>query len=155
MPDLTRYDDVLALLRDHASASPEVRLAVVGGSAATGRYDDHSDLDVELWVDGPPDAPYDALHALLHEQLTVDHVWEVLRERWPDARAAVCHRLGPVPAGEASIAIAVAASHRAAAFEACRYIIEAVKQRLPVWKKELRSDGSIVWVDPSGDPVAR
>lgn len=68
------------------------------------------------------------------------------RTRWPDARVAVCHRLGRIPAGEASIAIVVAAPHRAAAFEACRYIIEAVKQRLPVWKKELREDGSTVWV---------
>jgi hypothetical protein len=97
VPDLTRYDDVLTLLRDHAAASPEVRLAVVGGSAATGRYDIHSDLDVELWVGGPPDTTYDALHALLHEQLTVDHVWEVLRERWPDGTRQLFAHLQPDP----------------------------------------------------------
>ena len=60
------------------------------------------------------------------------------RERWPDARLAVRHRLGLVPVGEASIGIVAAAPHRAQAFDACRYVIEAVKQRLPVWKKELR-----------------
>lgn len=97
MPDLSRYDDVLALLRDHAAADPDVRLVVVGGSAATGRYDDHSDLDIELWVGGPPDATYDALHALLHEQLTVDHVWEVLRERWPDGTRQLFAHLRPDP----------------------------------------------------------
>ncbi|HEX6148977.1 nucleotidyltransferase domain-containing protein [Nocardioides sp.] len=97
MLDLSRYDDVLALLRDHASASPDVRLAIVGGSAATGRYDDHSDLDAELWVDGPPDATYDELHGLLAEQLHVDHVWEVLRERWPDGTRQLFAHLQPDP----------------------------------------------------------
>jgi molybdopterin synthase catalytic subunit len=77
-----------------------------------------------------------------------------VHERWPGARTAVRHRLGLVPAGEASIGIAVAAPHRAAAFDACRYIIEAVKQRVPVWKKELRTDGTALWVDPSGHPTA-
>jgi len=66
--------------------------------------------------------------------------------RWPDARIAVRHRLGMIPAGEGSIAIAAAAPHRAEAFAACRFVIEEVKQRLPVWKKELRDDGAAVWV---------
>lgn len=70
--------------------------------------------------------------------------------RWAGARIALRHRLGLVPAGEASIAIAVAAPHRAAAFEACRFVIEEVKRRLPIWKKELRADGTTVWVDTSG-----
>ena len=97
MPDLSRYDDVLRLLRDHVDTTPAVRLAIVGGSAATGRYDDHSDLDVELWCDGPPDPTYDALHASLVEQLDVDHVWEVLRERWPDGTRQLFAHLQPDP----------------------------------------------------------
>src|SRR5216684_3021376 len=72
------------------------------------------------------------------------------RERWPEARVMLRHRLGTIPVGEASIAIVAAAPHRAQAFEACRYVIEGVKQRIPVWKKELRVDGSEVWVDPAG-----
>ncbi|HXQ27675.1 MAG TPA: molybdenum cofactor biosynthesis protein MoaE [Gemmatimonadales bacterium] len=71
------------------------------------------------------------------------------RERWPDARASARHRLGPVPLGEASVAIVVAAPHRDEAFVACRYLIEAVKARLPIWKKEQRRDGSSVWVTPA------
>jgi len=67
----------------------------------------------------------------------------------------VRHRLGRIPAGEASIAIVTAAPHRAQAFEACRYVIEEVKRRVPVWKKELRVDGTEVWVDPSGRPTVR
>jgi len=77
------------------------------------------------------------------------------RSRWPETRIAVRHRLGTIPVGEASIAIVAAAPHRAQAFEACRYVIEGVKQRIPVWKKELRVDGSEVWVDPSGRPTAK
>ena len=77
------------------------------------------------------------------------------RGRWPDARIAVRHRLGTIPAGEASIAIVAAAPHRAQAFEACRFVIEEVKRRIPVWKKELRADGSEVWVDPSGRPTTK
>src|SRR6266704_1778419 len=75
------------------------------------------------------------------------------RERWPGARIALRHRLGHVAVGEPSIAIVAAAPHRAQAFEACRYVIEEVKRRLPVWKREIRRDGSEVWVDPSGRPT--
>jgi len=75
--------------------------------------------------------------------------------RWPDARIAVQHRLGTIPAGDASIGIAAAAPHRAEAFEACRFVIEEVKRRIPVWKKELRLDGTEVWVDPSGRPTGK
>ena len=77
------------------------------------------------------------------------------RARWPDARIAVRHRLGTIPAGEASIAIAAAAPHRAQAFDACRFVIEEVKRRIPVWKKELHLDGTEVWVDPSGQPTSK
>lgn len=69
------------------------------------------------------------------------------RERWPDARVALRHRLGVIPVGEASIAIVAAAPHRDVAFAACRYVIEEVKKRLPIWKKERRGDGSAEWVE--------
>jgi molybdopterin synthase catalytic subunit len=75
-------------------------------------------------------------------------------ERWPEARVTLQHRLGVIPVGEASIAIAAAAPHRDDAFAACRYVIEEVKKRLPIWKKELHVDGTAIWVDPSGKQVA-
>ena len=75
-------------------------------------------------------------------------------QQWPGVRVALRHRVGRVPVGEASIAIAAAAPHRAEAFAACRHVIEEVKRRLPMWKKEYRIDGTAVWVDPSGNPVA-
>src|SRR5213592_3969248 len=88
-----------------------------------------------------------------YDQMAIAEIERMLgeaRERWPEARVALQHRLGLIPVGEASIAIAAAAPHRDAAFAACRYVIEDVKKRLPIWKKELRADGSAMWVDPSG-----
>jgi molybdopterin synthase catalytic subunit len=61
--------------------------------------------------------------------------------RWPVA-AAVAHRQGVVPIGEAAVGIATAAAHRAEAYEANRFIIEAIKERLPIWKRERFIDGS-------------
>jgi molybdopterin synthase catalytic subunit len=84
----------------------------------------------------------------------ITRILDEARERWPEARVALQHRLGLIPAGEASIAIAAAAPHRDEAFAACRYVIEAVKKRLPIWKKELHVDGSATWVDPSGKQIA-
>ncbi|MDQ3149453.1 MAG: molybdenum cofactor biosynthesis protein MoaE [Chloroflexota bacterium] len=62
-------------------------------------------------------------------------------QRWA-AAAAVVHRYGVVPIGEAAIAIVTAAMHRAAAYDANRFIIEATKERLPIWKRERFADGS-------------
>jgi molybdopterin synthase catalytic subunit len=83
----------------------------------------------------------------------IERILSETRERWSVARVALQHRVGRVPAGQASIAIAAAAPHRAEAFAVCRHVIEEVKKRLPIWKKEYRVDGTAVWVDPSGKPV--
>jgi molybdopterin synthase catalytic subunit len=65
--------------------------------------------------------------------------------RWPGVRVAVVHRTGRVEVGEVSVVIAVSSPHRPAAFEACRHVIERLKEDVPIWKKEARRDGS-VWV---------
>ena len=61
------------------------------------------------------------------------------------ARVALVHRTGQLAVGELAVAIAVAAPHRAQAFDACRWLIDALKQRVPIWKKEWYADGS-EWV---------
>jgi molybdopterin synthase catalytic subunit len=61
------------------------------------------------------------------------------------ARVALVHRTGRLEVGEIAVAIAVAAPHRAAAFEACRWLIDSLKARVPIWKKEWYADGS-EWV---------
>lgn len=66
-------------------------------------------------------------------------------ERWPVQAVAVHHRTGVLQVGEVAVVIAVSAAHRAAAFEACRYTIDTLKQSVPIWKKEIFEDGE-VWV---------
>ena len=67
------------------------------------------------------------------------------RERWPVQDAAVVHRLGALGLGDVAVSIAVAAGHRGEAFAACAYVIDRVKQIVPIWKKETGPDGS-EWV---------
>lgn len=70
---------------------------------------------------------------------------EIVREaeeRWTGCVVAVMHRVGRVPIGDAAVAIVTAASHRSEAYEANRFVIEAIKERLPIWKRERFADGS-------------
>ncbi|SHM15767.1 molybdopterin synthase catalytic subunit [Mucilaginibacter sp. OK098] len=66
-------------------------------------------------------------------------------EKWPVQRVLIHHRTGVLEVGEVPVVIAVSAAHRAAAFDACRYIIDTLKQTVPIWKKEIFEDGE-VWV---------
>ena len=59
---------------------------------------------------------------------------------------AVSHRVGPLAVGEVALACAVSAAHRGAAFTACALLVDEVKARLPVWKRQLFADGSDEWV---------
>jgi molybdopterin synthase catalytic subunit len=68
--------------------------------------------------------------------------------RWP-AKVAVEHRVGALGIGDVAVAIAAGAGHRDAAFDACRYVIEELKRRVPIWKKEFYADGTVAWVDPT------
>ena len=67
--------------------------------------------------------------------------------RWAGSGVAVVHRVGVVPIGEAAVAIVTVAAHRSEAYEANRFVIEAIKERLPIWKRERFADGS-VWKRP-------
>lgn len=70
-------------------------------------------------------------------------------EKFQIRDVAIVHRLGRLQIGETSVLIAVASAHRAAAFEACRWLIDTLKKKVPIWKKEYFEDGA-VWAD--GDP---
>ncbi len=67
------------------------------------------------------------------------------RRRWPVEALALVHRVGLLAIGEAAVVIAVATPHRAEAFEACRWLIDTLKDVVPIWKKEVFDDGD-VWV---------
>jgi len=61
----------------------------------------------------------------------------------------VRHRTGRLEVGEIAVAIVAASAHRDDAFAACRWVIEEVKRRVPIWKQEFYADGSVAWVDPT------
>jgi molybdopterin synthase catalytic subunit len=85
-------------------------------------------------------------------------IGEAVHRRWPGVKqVAMAHRVGRLAIGEASVAIAVSAAHRADAFEACRFAIDRLKETVPIWKREVFEDGA-VWVGlqgetPSGAPA--
>lgn len=67
-------------------------------------------------------------------------------ERFAIRSCAIVHRLGLVPLAEASVAVVVGAAHRGPAFEACRWAMDELKRRVPIWKKEFYSEGGEDWV---------
>jgi molybdopterin synthase catalytic subunit len=75
-----------------------------------------------------------------------------IEQRWPGGRFALHHRTGRLQIGEASVAIAAASAHRRAAYAACRYAIERVKQIAPIWKREF-FEGGDMWIEgATADP---
>ncbi len=67
-------------------------------------------------------------------------------ERWPGAKVAIAHRAGHLEIGDIAVVVAAAAPHRAEAFEACRFAIDTLKKTVPIWKKEVATDGEY-WVE--------
>jgi len=97
---------------------------------------------------GPDDGPVSAIEYSAYEQMAeseFDRIVVEVLDRWPGVRVALEHRLGRVRVGETSIAIAAAAPHRADAFDACRYVIDETKVRVPIWKREFLEDGEARW----------
>jgi len=66
------------------------------------------------------------------------------------ALVAVSHRVGTLSVGDAAVVIAVASAHRAEAFAVCRTLIETIKTGLPVWKRQVESDGTATWLGLGG-----
>jgi molybdopterin synthase catalytic subunit len=89
---------------------------------------------------------YEAYPGMAEKKLA--QVEQETRARWPIGDIALVHRLGHLEVGEVSVAVAVSCPHRAEAFAACRYAIDRLKEIVPIWKKDIRPDGSSEWVDP-------
>jgi molybdopterin synthase catalytic subunit len=82
---------------------------------------------------------------------TLTDLERMARERWPIVDCAIVHRLGHVPLAEASVVIAVSSAHRSDAFDAGRWLIDTIKEEVPIWKKENWADGTTEWVHPGTD----
>ncbi|QHV95957.1 MULTISPECIES: molybdenum cofactor biosynthesis protein MoaE [Spirosoma] len=108
-------------------------------------------LDLFLGVvrDNTQERPVDRLEYEAYDRMAIMEMQKIADEahrRWPILRYTIIHRKGTLLTGEIAVLIGVATAHRADAFEACRYIIDTIKQTVPIWKKEVFTDGE-VWVN--------
>lgn len=91
-----------------------------------------------------------ALEYEAHEPVAVKEAERILlqaRERFDIVEVSCVHRVGELAIGDCAVWIGVSAEHRAAAFEACRFVIDEIKQRVPIWKKEHYRDGESGWIN--------
>ncbi len=89
-----------------------------------------------------------ALEFEAYEKMAVSELQKIIDaafQKWPVLKIAVSHAVGRREIGELAVVIAVSAAHRDAAFQSCRYVIDTLKQTVPIWKKEIFEDGD-VWV---------
>lgn len=96
---------------------------------------------------------YRAYEAMAREELERIAADAAARFGTPDL--VVEHRHGPLELGEVAVAIAAAHPHRAPTFDAARYVIEQIKLRVPIWKRERYADGTREWVDPTAAAPSR
>jgi len=89
---------------------------------------------------------YEAYADMARQQL--EQLETQARAQWPLVGCALVHRLGDVGLGEASVAVAVSSPHRRDAFTAAEWLMDRLKQEVPIWKQEHWADGSSEWVHP-------
>ena len=138
-------DDFFRLTRDpipthglaRQLAAPEDGAAVV----FEGNVRNHSRGGKTLYLE------YEAYEPMALRKM--EEIGREIRGKFPIDRVGMIHRLGRLEIGETSVAIVATSAHRAAAFEACRYAIDRLKQIVPIWKKEYFEDGA-VWAEGEG-----
>ncbi|MEO7990933.1 MAG: molybdenum cofactor biosynthesis protein MoaE [Chryseolinea sp.] len=90
-----------------------------------------------------------------YETMAVAEIKKIIDEashRWPLLGWAVSHRIGTLKPGEVSVVVAVSSPHRKESFEACQYIIDTLKEKAPIWKKEVFEDGE-EWISARPIPM--
>jgi molybdopterin synthase catalytic subunit len=110
-----------------------------GGVASfLGTVRDHHGGRPVLWLDYSAYAPM--------AETEIARIVAEAESRW-DVGVAIQHRVGRLEIGDTAVAIAVGSAHRDETFVACRYVIEELKRRVPIWKKEYFADGTVEWVE--------
>jgi MoaE-MoaD fusion protein len=135
-------DDVFQLVRDPIDArafverlkAPEDGALVVFDGFVRNNFKGKSTLYLE----------YEAYEPMAYAKMR--EIGAYIREHFAIDRVAMVHRLGRLEIGDTSVLIAVSAAHRGAAFDACRYAIDALKRNVPIWKKEYFAGGA-VWAE--------
>lgn len=87
---------------------------------------------------------YEAYTAMALAEL--ERIGAEARRRWPGTAVAAEHRTGELAVGEQAVIVAAAHAHRGDAFAACRYVVEELKRRVPIWKEERYTDGGARWL---------
>ncbi len=142
-------ESVWVELFDHPIPTARIREYIVGDPAMGGlvTFEGATRAEVDAEHGRLVRLDYEAYPAMAIRQMML--LANTAVERWSAGRVALVHRLGPVPVGETSVAIAVASPHRAQAFEACRWLIDSLKSDVPIWKKDVFASGFVRWVDPN------
>ena len=129
---------MIRLTRDDVDVEETIRKVMAGSVGAVVTFlgvvrdDQLEELELETWEE-----------EALPEMRKIE---TEARERWPLHAVEVIHRHGRLVVGDRILLIVVSAGHRQEAFAGCEYILERIKQTVPIWKKEVRKDGSI-WVE--------
>ncbi len=124
-------------------------LAAVGGDGDgaqalfLGRVRDRNAGRVVRWLE------YEAYGPMAERE--IGRLEQVAMERFEIDAARIVHRTGRLEIGDVSVAVVTAAAHRAAAFDACRWLIDTLKQTVPIWKKE-HFEGGHCWIEGPGEP---
>lgn len=140
MVELTHEPIDVSALLSHVASTQAGGVALFLGTTRewTGKGD--SGPRQTLWLN------YECYPAMAERKMA--EIEAEARARWPLVKTAIVHRLGRVDLGEASVGIAVSSAHRQAAFEACQWLIDTLKQVVPIWKQEYWADGTTEWVHP-------
>jgi MoaE-MoaD fusion protein len=150
VPDTPRYSSLVREKIDTQTVLAKLKQPADGAAVAfEGVVRDNTRGRRTLYLD------YEAYEEMALKQM--DALAEQALQEFPIRDVAMVHRLGRLGIGEASVLIVVASAHRAAAFDACRWLIDMLKRSVPIWKKEHFEDGA-VWADgepfPAGTPTA-
>lgn len=132
--------DPAGLLKDAAAASDGAVLLFVG----VVRHENEGKAVVRL--------EYEAYAPMAEREM--EKIAREAAERWGTGAISIVHRTGTLEVGEPSVAIAVAAPHRGEAYEASRYVIEELKRRVPVWKREGYAEGPSEWLPGNAPTLA-
>lgn len=130
-----KYAELVENMRTHSAGAVVLFLGTVRELTAGKQT---ASLDYEAY----PEMAIRQLHGLVDEAET----------RWPLLKVGVIHRLGHLELGDIAVAVAVSCPHRREAFESGQWIMDRIKEVVPIWKKENWADGSTEWVHPGSAP---
>jgi molybdopterin synthase catalytic subunit len=133
--------EITALPIDHAAATERVRSPLAGAVCTF--------LGTVREVTG--DRRTVALTYEAYQEMALKKMAELeeeARRRWPVIELALVHRVGDLALGEVSVVVAVSCPHRQESFDACRWLIDTLKDVVPIWKKETWAEGDQEWVHP-------